>query len=319
MSYFTCMEKYSFHEGSFPSGCITGFESTLYHHPSHLILQAKEGWHSFFAVNIKNKKIEASLHFHVEEGIARSPRKSPFGSVEFSEELPTIVLFQFLEYVLAKLQALSLSRIIIKNPPQHYNPRKTALLQTFLFNLGFRVVDAEVGAVLPVCSEKFEDRIDNWEFRKLRQAQESGAMFRALGLDQLDQVYDFIFDCRKQKGYSLSMTLDELRETVRVFPDRFMLNGVFHQEKMVAASIAIRISSDVLYNFYSAHNVSYDYLSPVVLLIDGLYQLCQSQKIALLDLGTSAFQGKPNFGLLDFKLRLGAEPTPKLTFEKLFT
>ncbi len=313
------MDDYSFHSGSFPSGCVAGFESTLYHHPAHLVLQAKEGWHSFFAVNTKNKKIEASVYFNIEERIARSPRKSPFGSVEFSENLAPVILFQFLEYINSRLQALHVSRIILKNPPQHYHLKKAALLQTFLFNLGFQVVDAEVGAVVRVTTEKFEKTIDGWEQRKLRQLQEAGAVLRELSLDQLDQVYRFILTCRKQKGYSLSMTFDELSETVRMFPDRFIIRGVFHEETMVAASIAILICQDVLYNFYSAHADSYDSLSPVVLLMEGLYQFCQARHIALLDLGTSAFQGKPNFGLLDFKLRLGAEPTSKLTFEKIIT
>jgi hypothetical protein len=52
------------------------------------------------------------------------------------------------------------------------------------------------------------------------------------------------------------------------------------------------------------------------MLIEGMYGWCQQQGIKLLDLGTSALDSQPNFSLLDFKLRLGAHPTAKLTFVK---
>jgi hypothetical protein len=95
-----------------------------------------------------------------------------------------------------------------------------------------------------------------------------------------------------------------------------VLFGVFQDDKVVAASIAIRVTTQVLYNFYCDHDNQYDAVSPVVFLIEGIYQYCASQKIPLLDLGTSAVAGKPNFGLLEFKMRLHGQPTAKLTFQK---
>jgi hypothetical protein len=50
--------------------------------------------------------------------------------------------------------------------------------------------------------------------------------------------------------------------------------------------------------------------------MEGIYEFCQTEKIRIIDLGTSALHDRPNFGLLDFKLNLGAAPTEKLTFEK---
>jgi hypothetical protein len=39
----------------------------------------------------------------------------------------------------------------------------------------------------------------------------------------------------------------------------------------------------------------------------------------MLDLGTSATDQVPNFKLLDFKMRLGAQPTTKFIFEKMLS
>jgi hypothetical protein len=111
----------------------------------------------------------------------------------------------------------------------------------------------------------------------------------------------------------------EIKTVCDHFPDKFHLFGVFDNNALAAASISIVLNNAVLYNFYSAHARQYDALSPVVGLMEGIYEFCQGEKIRLIDLGTSALQGRPNFTLLDFKLNLGATPTQKLTFEKVFT
>jgi hypothetical protein len=73
----------------------------------------------------------------------------------------------------------------------------------------------------------------------------------------------------------------------------------------------------VLYDFYHDHATAFDHLSPVALLVAGMYDFCNAQNIRLLDLGTSAVNDGPNFSLLTFKKFLGGNPTHKLTFEKI--
>jgi len=308
------LEEFHFHEGALPAGYLPGFETSLYNQPAHLLLQSAAGWSSFYALNPKHHRIEAAMFFYVSGEEAFSPWRAPFGSVEFSETLPPESLFRFLEYIESRLSALGVTIVTIKNPSQRHAPAQLALLETFLFNLGYQVVDAEVGAVVSVSRDPMT--IDDWERRKLRQAREAHLEFREMSMDHLDDVYFFILACRKQKNYSLSMTLADLRKTVIQFQDRYVLFGVFHDDKIVAASIAVRVSSQVLYNFYSDHDRQYDHLSPVVFLLDGMYQYCVSREVTVLDLGTSAIDGKPNFGLLDFKMRLRGQPTAKLTFQK---
>jgi hypothetical protein len=54
----------------------------------------------------------------------------------------------------------------------------------------------------------------------------------------------------------------------------------------------------------------------LVFLLNGLYAWCQNENVKLLDLGTSYVNGKANATLLDFKLRMGGELTPKFYFHK---
>jgi hypothetical protein len=85
---------------------------------------------------------------------------------------------------------------------------------------------------------------------------------------------------------------------------------------MCAAAVSILVNRDIVYNFLVNHNSEFNNLSPAVLLMEGIYDHCQEHDIGLLDLGTSALGGQPNFPLLDFKLRLGAVPVSKMSFYK---
>lgn len=259
--------------------------------------------------------VEGQLHVNIQGGIARSPIRAPFGSVQFSSTLKPKVLFDFLKFVCESLAEKKVTQLFLTNPPDFYSPPASSLLNTFLFNLGFSVERAEVGTVLEMKND-FDSNISKWELRKLRQAEEEGLRFKQLDIDALESVYAFILACRKEREYQLSITWETLYATVNTFKDRFPLFAVTHQDDLVAASISIDVGNGVMYNFHSAHPRSYDHLSPVVMLLKGIHHYCIEQNFRLLDLGTSALEGLPNFGLLDFKLGLGAQPTTKLTFKK---
>ena len=225
-------------------------------------------------------------------------------------------LYAFVKHCEDQLKKKDVSVITITDPPLYYR-KSGELLQTILFNLGYSVKTAELSSGIRIDHAHFEDRIEGWEMRKLRQARDKGAQYKALPLSDLEPVYNFILQCRQQRNQLLSMTLEDLKKVTAVFDKEFFLFGVYVQKELVAASISIKVYRDILYNFYSGHSKKYDSISPVVTLINGMYKYCHGHGIHLLDLGTSAIHGQPNFSLLDFKLRLGALPSMKLTFEKI--
>jgi hypothetical protein len=309
------LEEYSFCEGDIPADLNFDFEISLFNRYRHIYLQAHEGWVTFYILKTKTERITGFIHFRLTDGQAYSPFRAPFGGLEFSDRISPYILFRFLEFVEANLRKRSVKSVTIKNPPQAYRHERLAIVETLLFNIGYSVIDAEVGAVMEV-NRDFVAQLDTWEKRKLNRAKKAEFLFKPLSLECLAEVYSFILSCRQQKGYSLSMTLADLLKAVDQFPDNYIVSGVYTREKIVAASIAIRVNGNVLYNFYSDHDKEYDAFSPVVSLVEGLYKYCGQNDIALLDLGTSAWNRLPNFGLLDFKLRLGSKATSKLTFKK---
>jgi hypothetical protein len=310
------LTDYIFQESHPPEGFNYTYEPWLFHDQRHRMLQSSAGWHSFYVVNEKHQRIEAHLHIHVEGTLAVSPLKASFGSVQCAPSIPRVVLYKFLEYIQSRLKDIGVTTITLKNPPDHYQPAQAVFLNTFLFNVGFQVATAEVGAALPVTTQAFNDGLSTWEKRRMRQATEAGLVFSVSAAEHAEAIYNFIAACRAERGYTLAIDAITFLKTFRTFPDRFFFFSVQDGEKRCAASIAIHVGNGILYNFHSAHPREYDNLSPVVLLLGGMYDFCSQHGFSLLDLGTSAHDDIPNFSLLDFKLGLGAIPSMKLVFTK---
>ncbi len=310
------MGKFSFHSSKPAAYSAEGYEQSLFHLPAHLALQSPAGWHSFYMGDERNRAVVGEVHFFVDGPYATSPLKAPFGSFLFSDSLPPEVLFDFLLVTEEELKKLGAKKITLIHAPVHYNLSSASLLQPLLLNTGFSIERAELSTLLSITREPFENRIDAWEKRKLKQARNAELATRLIHTENLETVYRFIERCRVAKNFTLSMTWDEVQKTVAVFPDRFVLFGAFDQDNLVAAAIAVKVTHSVLYNFYSDHDARYDALSPVVMLLEAQYSYAQQQNHLWLDLGTSALDGKPNFPLLEFKMRLGGMPSPKYTFVK---
>lgn len=309
-------EAYSFFEGTPPGEYSEDFNATIFHHTRHLFLQDESNWYTYYILQRENNTVQAIIHFHVTGEEAKSPLQSPFGSVLFSRHLPVQVLFKFLVFVEEQLRLKGVKQITIKNPPELYFPESMATLQVLLFNLNYQVSRAEIGSMIPVDNEIYLDKLESWERRKYHMAVKKGLDARQLSRDHLEEIYRFIAHCRELQSRKLSLSWEQLERIADAFPDRFILFAIYQQDVLVAASINIAVTKDVLYNFYGAHDREFNKYSPVVSLMNALYTYCQANGFIYLDLGTSATGSEPNFSLLDFKMRLGAKSTQKLTFYK---
>ena len=316
MNQTNLLETYIFHQGSLPRETVLDFEPAIFNLPEFFLMKEPTGWLSFHILNQRNGSAAASFHFHVKGKVASSPVKAPFGSLECTERINPRTLFDFLRYVEAGLKANGVEEVYLTNAPRTYSPSTISLLESFLLNQKWVVSEAETGATLNVDQMRFADKIRHAELLRYRQARNAGLRFRAIPEGDAGKVYRFISACHQEKGYKISIDEAGLTAAVAQFPKRYLLFGIFDGSKMIAASVSILVRKNILYNFLVNHDRKYNQLSPPVMLMEGLYDYCRDHAISLLDMGTSALCGNPNFSLLDFKMHLAASPTTKLSFSK---
>ncbi|HEY0655030.1 MAG TPA: hypothetical protein VGD65_17955 [Chryseosolibacter sp.] len=313
------MEDHRFHEGKLPSAYRYNFEQRLFNTEGYRLLQSSNDWKSFYVLNESELLVQAEIHFHVKNGIAKSSVQSPFGGIEGSDNVNPKTLFHFIEFVIGGLLSAGCRKVIIIGPPLLYHPERQSMLQTFLLNLGFSVLTAEISSIIKISDKPFSEILHNRKRRKLNQSLTANLDFRLLQHNSLEQVYEFIEAHRKLKEYELSISLHHLAQSVAQLGDAYILFGVYENRNLVAASVAVRVSKNILYHFISDHVKKIDEARPALILMNGIYEYCQREKINMLDLGTSATDGLPNFKLIKFKTELGGQLTPKLTFTKQLT
>jgi hypothetical protein len=308
--------KYNFCEGQLASDLKPAFERFLFNEERHLRSQSLTDWNTFSLVDLSAKLIIAQIHIHLDNRLASSPYKAPFGSIEFNETLSAESLFYFMSKVEEELRKKNIAKLVIKDAPQIYRPNQSPVLSVVLTDLGFKITKLEINSSISVDEMLWIEKISDSEQRRLRKCENEKLVFKQIQLSQLKLVYDFISECRKERGNLLSMTYESLESTVKMCESDFFLFGVFQEDEMIAACICVRVTKSIIYNFYPAHRKSADQLSPLVFLLDNLYKYCQVNGFRMIDLGTSALPSGINFSLLNFKTEVGGKPSMKLTFEK---
>jgi len=309
------LTKYTFLEGAAAPNFKKAFEHFLYNEARHRRSQSEDNWKTFSLINEQAEQVVAQIHFNISDSIASSPHSAPFGSIEFSDIEPETLLF-FLNETEQELKSIGVKKIIIKDAAHQYRPQQSALLKVLFLNSGFDICSAEINSAIVVDELIFENKISYAKVKRLKRSRQENLEFRVLAMEELNEVHSFIRSCREERGAMLSLTLSQLKGIIESCPDDFLLFGIFQGGKLIAASISVKVNKRILYDFYHAHPKSFDQLSPVVALVDGIYGYCQQNKFELLDLGTSAVDRQINFSLLNFKTQLGGQLSLKLTFEK---
>lgn len=308
------MDKYRFAYGNTDFE-VQGYEPSMFHCRDHLCLQTSQIW-SFYMIDEKRKKCCAEVHFQQDEHRAVSHRYAPFGSFMLPTSLPAQAICRFIEYCEESLRELGVHEVQLIHAPFEYYPATYGMLHPLLLQNGYTIAAAGISALLPVQEHGYRQALHTWERRKLRQAEKAGLQAVKLPPDELKTVYDFLFLCRGQKNYRLSLAFKEVQQLAQTFPNRLHLFAVYQNNRMAAAALCLSVNRNVLYAFYYDHHAEFDDVSPVVLLMEYIHQWCAKNDFRILDLGTSSTETDINYPLLAFKLHLGAVPSPKYTFQK---
>lgn len=255
------------------------------------------------------------IHFTSVNNQLISLSKSPFGGFSlpfgFEENSINKLLTSIDQYAFQQ----GITKIEIRCHPDVYNEQESNCINKKLADADYQVMYHDLAQVIHVSDRGTEFNIHRR--RRLRQCISAGFRFKQLNFSDLEEAYALIRESRENKGYPVTMSLEELRQVRELFPEQYLLFGVMDKEKIIAACLAIVVSPSVLYCFYIGDSISYRKFSPVTLLLKGVYDYCLTHDIHIMDLGISTEHGVVNTGLFAFKKSLGAHVSSKLTYHKV--
>jgi len=296
------------------------YQVLIYSDPSFLSHNNAFEQHHFYWVDESLDKACAHIAFSVENGIAFSPNKLPFGGLEVSSELTKDDIGDFLKAIEEKCKELTIKELIIHQAAFAYTDQTES--SAALKAEGYVTTQNRVFHSIQVDEVQLFDKMHRMEQRKLKKAQAAGAEFRVFKKSEQADAFQQLVQFRKMAGKPASMSADDLEKASHENPNVYSVFGLFIEEHMVAGTVAVRVNKESLYHFMPAQMTSfadhqpYKQYSPMVMLVACMYQWCQKEGIKLLDLGTSYVDDKLKDSLVRFKENIGGKACSALSWQK---
>lgn len=264
---------------------------------------------------IKDNKTRFSIVLGEKEDSMCSPFSAPYGGFNMS----TPQRIAYMDEAAALLKAWGKShdkKIKITLQPSVYDDTQLSKWANVMFRNG-RLTNIDLNyhfdlSIFP----HYEDFIDRSARKNLHKAlAENFAMTHldSSNADDISRAYGVISSNRKEHGYPLRMSLQDVADTVKIIDADFFV--VSHNGTDVAAAQVFKVTEDVAQVIYWGDLKEYSNLRTMNFLAYKIFGYYYKKGFRILDIGPSTEDGVPNNGLCDFKEAIGCSVTQKLFFE----
>jgi hypothetical protein len=294
------------------------FEPLLYHTAQYLNKQPERNYFSFYLFKNKQNKAVAHIHFtKAPDASFTSLSFVPFGGIQCTENCSAQELQFLLNSAESWISQQNEGSIFITTAPVCYPSGAKEALARAYHAAGYKPVNTYINHHINVAEAPFQQTIVSSERRRLLKCRNAGFQASICKEPDVQIVYNFIRDSRNKKNYFLSVTREQIALFLSDFPQQYLVFAVTDKRKIIALSLAVRVHTQVLYNFLPADLADYHEYSPMVLLNEAMYEYCQNESISILDLGISLdHHGIEKPGLIRFKQNLGGQQSLKITYGK---
>lgn len=295
------------------------FIPDLYLTSNHLETQGTDDLFSFFLYQNGESEASALFRLHSADGNQwTSPKKAPFGGLDFSDTCHENNLLFLLQCVESFVRGRTGKIIRIKAAPWAYSEQMSEKLFSCYSQSGYEPVLELKNHFIKVTATAFEQRIKPAERRRLTKCYKHNFKISGNGDLPAGKIHAFIKSVRDKAGYALSMTAPELEALISFCSKDIMTFCCFDQNKLIGVTVTVRVNDSTRYNFLSASLPEYNNFSPMVMLTGAVYDHCQTEKSTVLDLGTSLDHlGTEKPELIRFKENLGAAVCKKITWQRI--
>lgn len=267
----------------------------------------------------KDSKIRLGIIFGLRNNILVSPFSAPFGG--FLAANGDIKLYQ-IDSSLEALNKWAISKkvdgIRIISPPFFYNENFLNKIHNCLYRAGFECSNIELNYQFQThkFNENYQTNIWYNARKNLKKSFQANLSFEKLGTKNGKQAYDVIAINRKERGFPLRMTWEQVSETTAVIPADFFI--VKKEETPIAAAVVFHVANQIVQVIYWGDLPQYAEYKTMNFLSYQVFQYYKQHGIAIIDIGPSTEDSVPNHGLCEFKESIGCDISIKTEFYKKF-
>jgi hypothetical protein len=249
--------------------------------------------------------------------VFNSPFSAPFGGFVFLSE---DIRLKYIEEAIDLLKNWAVEKgfttINITLPPSIYGDDFITKQTNCLFRKGFAIakIDLNYSINLNDFDEKYIDRIWYNARKNLRIALNTDLYFVKCKSDVEKRLaYNIIQKNRKERGYILRMSWQQIVDTIQIIPADFFM--VFNGNQIpIASAIVFNINPVIVQVVYWGDLTKFNRLKTMNFLSFKVFDYYKSMGKKIIDIGPSTENSLPNYGLCEFKESIGCSICTKLTF-----
>lgn len=246
----------------------------------------------------------------IDKGLFVHPGRGSYGHL-WHNDRNTYADIDSLTKALRQQNGFHEARIVL--PPTRFFGEEIYAIIGYFRKQGWKLCAAESTFIIPV-QRDFIHHINYGNRKRIQQTIQSGAEFELYEGENFSSFYEVIYANRMHKGYALAMSYEAITKMHKTFRENSFWCGLRNTEgNLIAAAWVLKPLPNVWQIVYWGHHPDAEQLSPVSYLAFQIYGAAQSAGVHWMDLGTAHIDGKPNTGLIRYKLNLGAEPSLKFT------
>lgn len=275
-----------------------------------------DGKRQILNLGYESKGVSAlNITFDIKDNQATSLPGCPYSGVVFLAVVTPSDFNGFLRKVCQHLKARGVEEILIKQSPVFAWDRLCSGADETFIEAGFEQAQVEINHHIPLGQSDYLSSIHSMQRRKIKKCMEHQLIFKEEKHHILAQAHQFIEHCRNQQGLPVNISLGQLAKTVETLPNYYRIFTIRNQKNsIIAATITVKISDSIVYNYLPAFDREYKVYSPLTLLTFQLHERLGQEGFKYLDLGISSIEGKPQKNLITFKQRMGAIASRRVVY-----
>lgn len=269
----------------------------------------------------KGNSARFAVSFGMNAHSMRCPFSASFGYIEDIKGGQSIENYEYaLRLIDEYMNMLMPDKVEITLPPSFYRQSEISTWAFLLDLYGWRAerTDLDYAFRIPEIISDYENVIAHNARKNLRISMQNGfELKKCESLDEKKEAYRIIKLNRDSKGYNLAMTEQEVLDTIKVVDaDMYLLHadGINY-----ASALVYEVSPKIGLVVYWGDIPDVGDKKVMNYLPYALLNEYHSRGFEYLDIGTSTLNGRPNYGLSNYKDSIGCVKTIKLTFSKSYS
>ena len=247
----------------------------------------------------KKGQLKGEIFVSIDQDLnAVSISENPFGGIWIHGNLTPSAITFLIQELINVLRKKGIKSLIIIQPPDLYC-HQSDLIIYLLFTAKFKL--------LKILTHQFLS--GKKKLKQMANAHMKNCEKKASCLDlkiNTDKLHNFSFlqdisNWNQMRGYKSSFTEDRLIRQVSIFPERYFLISILHENIAIAHTLAVKLTNNSLYYFLSGINPKNQQSTTGELMMAYLLKLAVDLKVSFLDYGSSDNDGVPNHNLMFFK------------------